>query len=280
MVKSLLGLLVVALVYISSNQLSSLVIRQFSKLNLNKYISPLGVSRQLTVESNGMTVYIRHDNKQIAVDVAHDATVENLIDAASGAGLLGGALLSFGGQALGDPCAQLSDLGIGAEAQLIALVSSPFGDNDDFEIDGSVATLKDDSCGSGVCFTKITTIGQISKMRVRILNGSARFWAEDASCTEKSMYWRFQDRGVHYYGDDIRDLLIEVNARERGNVTANYKDARCMSAGYDGLTRSISSDFRCVYNLTDQSQIQICVKLRKRSEFQAKIQFVDFELVE
>ena len=245
----------------------------------------LGASRQLTAEKNGMIVYVQHDGEQIPVDVAPDATVRDLIAAAIDVGLPITTRISFDGRPLTDPEAELSDLGICAEAQLTASMPSPFEYSDEFEIDGAFATLKSSSDHGIICFVHKTNIGQESMMRLRILNGSAKLWAQDTSrlhaYTETKVFSSFAYVGVGFMHDNDREVHVQVKAEEQNKVTVKYKDSR---QGRLTCSRTMIKEYSDIHKITEQSQIQICVKLERSqgclSDCPPRIEFVDSELSE
>ena len=232
-----------------------------------------------------MTVFIQHFGLIIAVDVSPDAIVSDLISAANQTDLPPSTPLSFGGKLLHDGRVPLSDLGIGAESLITALPPLFEGARIGcFDVEGEIATLHDDMYFSQLCVAHKTSIGQKSKMRVRILNKdrecSAVFWAQDVMCTDQAVLKEFFEFGVGVSGNEIGgDIIITVNAKELSNVKVNYKDSHHKGRHWVGRNLYLNEDFNDIHNVTDRSQIQICVKLKSWSKYPARIELIDFEFV-
>ena len=229
-----------------------------------------------------MIVYIQHNGEQIAVDVAPDATVRDLISAAIDVGLPRTAQILVGGQQLDDRATQLSDLGISDEAQLTASIRSSFEDSAEFEIDGAFATLKSSSDHGTICFAHKTSVGQESMMRLRIWNGAPELWAQDTSrlhaYTEQQVFHIHPFASVGVSLVSVGELSVEVKAKQQNNIWINYKDS-CW-VGY-GLSLQMAEEICNIHRITEQSQVQICVRLKRECVgIPATIEFVDFELLE
>ena len=216
-----------------------------------------------------MIVYIRHNDKQIAVDVAPNATVSDLIDAAKAVGLSASTPLSYGGRLLDEPNARLSDLGIGAQAQLTAMMTSisSFVDDADFEIKGKVATLKLRPRFGLICFTHRTMIGQKSKLRLRITSDDVRISTKDIM----SGNW---DDAVRYLKrqSSEHEISIIVNAKQQNDVKVRYqhpKTGRIDNWQYNKIDG---------YTADPKTEFQTCVTVSS-NEMRAKIEIIDFKIV-
>ena len=201
-----------------------------------------------------MTVFIRHEDNQIAVDVAPNATVRDLIDAAKAVGLPRSAL-AFAGRPLNDPKQPLSDLGIGAEAEVTAS-PSPFENHGDFSINGTLATLKSQLKWGRICFTHRTSIGQNTKTTLKIANT-----ASPASLQVKACDLPFASTSA---GTIDGNNIVIINAKQQGKATIEYEKP-------NGAVKDSISNPRFQY--------QVCVEVRPSPGIQPTVEFVDFQFV-
>ena len=203
-----------------------------------------------------MTVYIRHMDKRIAVDVAPNATVSDLINAAKAVGLLFSAL-AFAGQPLDGQKQPLSDLGIGAEAEVTAFIPSPFENHDDFTINDTKATLK--SKWGRICFTHRTSIGQETKMTLKIANNASRAQLQ-VKVPDLPHISAVQP------ANDGNNIII-MNAKQQGKLTVQFE-------GPDGTVQG--------YPLNPLFQYQVCVEVEPSPGIRTThptVEFVDFQFV-
>ena len=164
-----------------------------------------------------MTVYIirnRGAAGALPVEVAHDATVDDLIAAAEASGLPERSGLVFSGQPLSDRSARLCDLGVCAEAQVTASDPSWFEDmyRDDFEIEERVATLKTGIDFGVICIAHKTNIGQETKLKLKIGNDS-EVWLRS-----KDNEFMHESKTFHN-----GELNIVINAKQRNEVNVDYQ---------------------------------------------------------
>ena len=160
-----------------------------------------------------MTVYIIRERGAagaLPVEVAHDATVDDLIAAAEASGLPARLQFVFGGQALNDRSARLCELGVCAEAEVTASEPSWFEDSDDFDIEESVATLKSGIDFGVICIAHKTNIGQETKMKLKI--------------GEYSQVWlKSNDNEYKRTSFDKGELNIVINAKQQNEVNVDYE---------------------------------------------------------
>ena len=200
-----------------------------------------------------MVVYIlRADcpGDSITVEVAANATVGDLIDTANLAGLPESSQLLFGNQLLNEPRAELSDVGICAEAQLTAL-PSPFEKNEDFEIKGATATLipRADMQASTICLKHKTHIGQVTRMKLRLSS-----WKRVDYCTKDMMSSAPQ---LHHAGfGPNQQINITMDARSQDSITVKFENQQ---EGYSDTQPVYAANGWIRWKVAPQ--FQSCVKM-------------------
>eukprot|EP01065_Artemidia_motanka_P039873 TRINITY_DN4917_c0_g1_i7.p1 TRINITY_DN4917_c0_g1~~TRINITY_DN4917_c0_g1_i7.p1 ORF type:complete len:501 (+),score=147.13 TRINITY_DN4917_c0_g1_i7:71-1504(+) len=134
--------------------------------------------------SSGLLLYVEYDGRKAAVDLDPDGTVADLQKAAAAVFGLSPeyALLTFRGQALGQPAAELADTGLSSESLLQVTL------NDIVRYDPSSATnhvtVSDD--GSTLSRSQVVTYGSVHALRPVPTDGCSRWGYRMVNVTDRT----------------------------------------------------------------------------------------------